>query len=402
MVSVTGKETRKETSGKSKKPPVFILIVAAFVLLVIGAFFIKGRGGSHTVDVSEYTTVTPEGFDGYGKIGVKVDEDSLKESLMSEKGDLEESAVNDFVYSLEVKPSASSDLSNGDEITMSLAYDKNVAEVNKIKVKSDEWKYTVADLKPITEINPFDYADVSYRGISPNGEAVYEAKHIPELDSILSYEFDKNTGLSVGDTITLRCTSNDEQLLSNGCVLSEKEKSLTVTDLDRYIEKVNDIDSGSLEIFKSKADAQVTPYVSRISNDEWRQMKGDNITYEGMCVLSWHNSEPPMWPNNMSEVVLVYSVDWTNTRPQDDVGYFEKTKLYMPVRFKNVVQYKDGKIDFEGDPEIACDGSNNTMAYYGNQQVNGYDDISRLFSDIARSRSDDYDYEADDLLNSKV
>ncbi len=108
--------------------------------------------------------------------------------LLQEVFELEE-----LIRMIELEICPNEDLSNGDEITVDIYYDNEIAKKQKIRFTGESIKQKVEDPSPILEIDPFENLTVSFSGISPAGYPEYKYNGDDEYISSYSFEIDKTS-----------------------------------------------------------------------------------------------------------------------------------------------------------------------------------------------------------------
>ena len=365
----------------TKKPmnKMFIGVAAVAVAVIAIIAFVATRGVK--LDIEECTEVTTKGYDGNGKISIDIDEDALSWELMDAEYISAEQEAS-FLDSIEVVASEDEGLSNGQEIKLAVKYNEKLAKKLKVKVKKTEWKYKVENLDEVEEIDPFDYIEVSFKGIAPNGTASITTKDISSTYGCLSYQADTVKGLSNGDEITIECTSDEKTYIDRGYKFTETSKKYTVEGLQAYVAAPSDIDKKTMETLQTEAADIVSAYLEEQSTD--RQVNNSGLNYEGSLVLM--RKEFSGWSSN-NEVILIY----TTTVSGGEDGDIDPTVIYYPIRFENVVINEDGEIEYEKVGKAYMADTN--IEFGWGFRLEGYEDSSKMASDLAKSKTDQFTYE---------
>lgn len=367
-------EAAKKTSKK-----LFIGAGAAVVAVIALVAVVSNK--SVKLDVEENTTITASGFDGNGTLDINIDKEALGWELM-DADYIPEDQESALLDSIEVVPSDKEGLANGDEVTLKVKYQESLAKKLKVKVKKTEWKYKVENLDEVEEIDPFDYIEVSFKGIAPNGTASVTTKDISSTYGCLSYQADTVKGLSNGDEITIECTSDEKTYIDRGYKFTETSKKYTVEGLQAYVAAPSDIDKKTMETLQTEAADIVSSYLEEQSTD--RQVNNSGLNYEGSLVLM--RKEFSGWLSN-NEVILIY----TTTVSGGEDGDIDPTVIYYPIRFENVVINEDGKIEYEKVGKAYMADTN--IEFGWGFRLEGYEDSSKMASDLAKSKTDQFTYE---------
>lgn len=145
---------RQEGISKKKiKSSTIIIIIASVLVAVglgIGGYLLFGNSGGDEVDL-ESLVYTPSayGYDGHGEMDMEmyIDEEKMNAYLGTIKNDERRSAVKGVLLTVLYYPDNCEKLSNGDEITITAEYDKEMAKDIELKVINDTFTYTVEGLE---------------------------------------------------------------------------------------------------------------------------------------------------------------------------------------------------------------------------------------------------------------
>lgn len=377
-VSSTTNNGSKQTSGLGLK------IGGAAVAVVAIAAIAFGIANSGTkVDMEANTIIEVTGYDGNGKLSIDVDEESIYWDLEGTK--LTEDQIEKLVESIKVEASEDKKLSNGQEITITAKAKGDMDKKLKVKLKNTEWKYTVEDLDEVEVIDPFEYVEVSFSGTAPNGSASFDVKQVPDL-GYLDYELDNNKELSNGDKVTLTCKTDETKVNDLGYSFKETSKEYTVEGLTSYIASPADIDEEALSRMQTEATDTINAYLEE--HPKQYEVTNTDLQYEGSLVLMKKNYSG--WGSN-NEVIIIYSTQFSG----GEKNLMGET-IYFPIRFRNVVKYEDGTIDYDSMEKAYSDNSG--VIYHSFWELAGYSDTTSMFSDLARSKTDEYTYEVSDDL----
>ncbi len=387
-------------SNKGKLPlgkiiPIVLVVVAIFVVIGI----LKSNAQKISLDPEKIVLITAEGYDGYGTAKITVDKEVIENAIDEKNSDITEKQKSTFLGSVSVTASETSNLSNGQEITLTLKYNEDIAKENKISFTKDEWEYKFgdSDFDEIKKIDPFseEYITASFTGVSPSARAEFQTYPVNSEIGTLYYVFDKTDNLKIGDTITVTCKSDEDSLVKRGYALTEKEHTYTITesDVDLYIESPDMIDEDSLASMKKEAE----DIINKALVDYEEKVTMGDLTFEGVAVRS---AKGEVYSNH-NFVYLIYSLDCTSlSDPNSDEfdiagSYFDPLTLYFPIEFRDVVKYRDGTIT----PDyIEKNLPNTDVAYdywWGWKYLKGYKDAKSMFTEIIRKYTDSYNYALD-------
>ncbi len=391
-----GGMTRVKSSGsgsgfKTKE----ITIIAVVAILLIGVIIAISlfRSNKAAIDMEKFVSFEASGFDGNGTIRMDVMRDEITDFIEENYEKLEENEVYKIVNSIDVKPSKTEKLSNGEEITIKVKYNTKYLDEKKVKIAKDEWthKFGENDFEPIKEIDPFDekYVTVEFSGVAPDVDVRINASQISSDIGTLSYETDYDNGaLNVGDSITIKCRNDDDRLLNRGYKLTRKENTYTVRqeDVDQFVSSLDMIDEDTLAVMKKEAEDIINSKAVAEKDVSYVGPK-----YEGMAILN--RKQTSGYYSGDNQVYLIYSIDWTSeSDPNTDEGrltYFEPITTYFPVQFSKVIKYRDGKVVWDNvDKYIRTNDIRSSWYEY----LIGYKDSDTMLTEIIRTKTDNYDY----------
>lgn len=385
-----------EKSKKKSKLPLILIAGVALVAVAVGAVFgikkltkppIEGGTSFKLLDIYDCVTVKTEGYDGAGVLEVAVDNGAIEEMLEDDYYELSSSDAEEIAYSISVNPAQTDSLSNGQEVLMTVGGNTEIMTQNGIRLKEFSWNYQVAGLTPVKEINPFDYVDITYEGISPYAKVNLEKKIFYNEVEDLTYEISKSEGIVKGDELTVTCTNDPQIFLENGIKLTETTKTFTVDNIKSFIKTPEELNDAVIQRMKTESEDSIGALLEEAHNDK-RPVNNTGLKYEGLFVMtgkSYRNSG-----NN--EVILVYSTQISSERLQP-------TTVYYPFRFFDVVEYEDGIIDYgRYDAAYGHDSDLYPFGYAYEQGFWGFSDSTTMFSVLARSRTDEYTYEVSEDL----
>ncbi len=393
-------ETAARLKLKKKKrfPAKLVLVLVAIVAVVAGAFAIKkmiappitGSSNFALFSIKEFVSYTAEGYDGIGVLTVTVDTEGIEDKLDRGEFDMSSSDAAAVAESITITPAETENLSNGQEVMMRVSGDTEILKEYGIIFKESSYAYVVQGLTEVEAINPFDFVDVTFTGISPMAEARFEAKKVNSDFGELSYEFEESGRLKIGDEVVLKCMEDETYYLERGYRLSEMERSYTVEGVSAYIVTEDEINDTALLRMKKEAEDYINAYLEEEKIDS-RPVNNTGLRYLGLLILT----KKEMESDRNNEVILVYTTNISSAQ-------LSSTAVYYPYRFYDVVEYSDGTIDY-GDKGPAYDTDSEVFphGYAYESAFKGFTDKTTMFTKLARSRTDEYTYEVGKELESE-
>ncbi|WP_026835538.1 hypothetical protein [Eubacterium xylanophilum] len=385
---------------KSKKAIIIGAAAVAFVILLTVIILVVTH--KKTINLQDYTKVTFEGYDGYGKakldfdnskfnvdvanaVGININSDAKLDNISSLVSNIEElGKYEKAVSSVSKKLDKTEGLKNGDVVTVSFTYNNDIAGDYKIKYKGEPMTFTVSGLNEVKEVDPFANLKVEFTGISPNVSVKTENSATEDALKTISFDIEKRYGLKLGDKFTIKANASEQFTEQYGIKLSSTEKEYTVDKVDAYITKADDIKgTKALEDMKKQAKDSIKSYLATNKKD----FKASGLSYAGFYFLSAKNDSS--W-GNKNLVYIIYSATVKAKKPNK----FKTSKVYFPLEFRDVLKYADGTLYVKLDSTNILGSTGLTYGWFGN--VNGYRKTSDMKNDLAISKKSNYD---DDTSN---
>lgn len=218
---------------------VMIPVVVLTVLLILKfTVFTKEE-----LSLARYAIVGVEGFDGNAKATVALDDTGLYKALCGKDAtDADRQEYEEFVNSVTCFIDKNDKLSNGDNIKVSVEYDKEVADRLGVRVDITEREYRVSGLRTGVELDLFEDVKIITGGISPFVYVTCINESDDEYLKSLEYTIDKTSGLAIGDEITITCNIDKDRAESLNYYYDTNELKYTITVADAYVNDLNGID----------------------------------------------------------------------------------------------------------------------------------------------------------------
>lgn len=347
--------------------------------------------GKTAVKLNDYIVITSEGYDSLGTASYTFDsskfiKDYSKKIKTSKSGSSElgyypgwapAELLLDFCVNHHLDKS--SNLSNGDEITLEWDCEDALAEeLFNVKLKYSDIKHTVNNLEKVSSFDPFNYVVVEYTGTAPNGTANLIKNYDREEMQYVDFTIDKKSGLNNGDVITVTAKIHgyvDSFVEKYGTVLNPAEKQYTVYGLESYVLSFDSVSEEALERMRSQAEDDYSSYMAKTWNDK---EKLHALTYVGNYFLTLKDG----WTGNNNYIYLVYKCDVSSDGLPLSYYYFRK--------FQNLKLSSDGEciVDLTKGETPSNKVYNENKYYY-----HGYATLEELFKDCVQSQLSWYTYE---------
>jgi hypothetical protein len=383
------------------RKPVNKGLVAGIAAVVVVVAIIIGIAVNHKskIDLADYTEVSFSGYDTYGKATIQFDEEALLTDLEKKAKNIKKSSdvdLEDYDWSdlmsdiggltgyyelcedLDWTLDKDSNLSNGDEVTVSYTFNNDVAKKYGIKFVGKDKTFEVSGLEEIREVDPFADVTVDFSGTAPDVYAEVVNNSSDEAVESLYFYLDKSSGISKGDTVVVSVEYDEDYLLEEyGCKLTSTSKEFTCDSVDAYITDGNDIGDTVLEQMQSQSQDTIEAYFAQ--NADYISVK--DLKYEGYYFLS--AKDQSIW-GAKNIMYVVYS---GKVSSEEEDG-FKTSTVYFPIEFENVIKYADGT-DYVDLNSAEIEGST-SLEFDWWSSVRGYEKISNMKNDLVTSRKTDY------------
>ena len=369
--------------------------------LLVGAMGLLTGCGSTTVQLNKYVKIEASGYESMGTASYSFDYDAFEKDYsgkiklnskssdeISALGLLSGESIEDILLDVCVsqKLDHTEGLSNGDVVTLKWNCEDTLAdEYFNCKLDYSDITYTVSGLEEVDSFNPFDYVEVSFSGISPNGSVTITPNYDQAEIQYINFTSDKISGLKNGDTITVKAymsVPTDTFVEKFGSVPEKTEETYTVDSLSFYVSSIEDIPQDMMEKMISQGEDAFRAYVA----NEWDKPENlISVTFAGDYFLTAKTGQNAS-TNNM--LYLVYKIQATNTEPEQTVDF------YYYVVFDDIIKLSDGtcSVDLSGYrlPSSGWDGSETFKV--GDYLYKGYEKIDSLFNNCVVTKIDKYEY----------
>ncbi len=294
-------------------------------------------------------------------------------------------------------------LTNGDNIEFAWSVnEEKLTEKYPVTLIYSDMEYTVSGLEELKDFDPFEYIEVSFSGIAPDGQLLINTdNNIPIKD--IYFNAESFYGLSNGDIVTVTADhgSLEDLCLDNGYKLVKTSQEYTVEGLNYYAEELGQIPEELMEAMNRQAEDMLTAYYSE--RPVVKSIKSTEL------LGHWFISEKEGFePDIHNSLYCVYKVALNISGYQvknKDKGIINTTQAYYIF-----VQFNDIKIMADGSGDVDLNGCEITEAaknkvntgYYHpdswtwlvGDEVRGYEDLDSMFSECVSSNIDEYNYES--------
>ena len=336
----------EEAPKAKKKKGLWILIpviLLALAGIAVGVVIFFGSLKRQEVDLSDAVTFKVTGYSGYGVAEVALNEEALEEKyedLISEHTKIRWSKFIEEVDLLEYEVTELSGLSNGDKITLTWEYDKELAaEEYKVDILCESIEYTVTGLTEVKKVDPFEDFTVTFDGVSGDGYANIDIEGYPDYRNYFNYEVSNRYSLSNGDTVEITFdVSKYKDFVAEqfGYELYPTKKSYTVEGLTEYVWTDEQVTEATVKPMAAAAEKHIYDHINRYWDEESSVKK--------LACVGHFISRPDSMDDSVKNVIgLIYKVNANVFVEERNL----EVEYYFPILFKNVVLGEDGAFVFQ-------------------------------------------------------
>ena len=333
-----------EKTKKAKKSPggLITATIVGVIAVLIAVLVIKSA--TSAIPLDEYVVFETSGYNGYGSVRVRVDWDAVEEKY-GDKVSYTEKARADYggflsfmtpvdllADCIKVKADVEENFSNGDVITFTWEVDEDLHEYLDCKIKAEGGTYTVSGLEEIATFDAFSDLNVSFTGAGPNGKVNYEYMG-NELRN-RNFSCSTSSGLKNGDTVTISITNTNMESLAEkyGRVPEKLEQEYVVSGLSEYVTAYSELSFDYISALKDEAKEIIRTNYAESSNSRSSLSSLEYVGYVFNVAKEGSGNS-----GSFNELFLVYSGTVSSSS-----GRFNKTELYFPVLFSDIVNGESG------------------------------------------------------------
>lgn len=190
---------------------------------------------SHGLNITKYISAQYDGINGYAKAKFTFDKEAFYKDLSN--GETKSDKLVSYRKLADSVAVTSSDttISNGENISLNINYDKDAMKSTGYHIKKDSYTYKASGIAEGKSVNLFKDISVKINGISPEATAIVLNNSTDEYLKTLQYKTDKSTGLANGDQIMITCEVSAEELAAHGYVTNGTSVMYKVSGLSTYV-----------------------------------------------------------------------------------------------------------------------------------------------------------------------
>ena len=367
---------------------------------------LTGCGGASTeINLSDYIVFDSAGYETYGTAecwfdtasytkdidAIFAEKDMWNESKYSqEQMELAEGLYRSYFVPIADKTSG---LSNGDHVEVTTEYTADQYKDIGIRLTGGNDSYEVSGLEPLKDFDPFSDLQVIFNGVSPLCTASLSGTR-----DDLMYTVSQDTGLSLGDTITVKISFNGGQDFSDftamtGLVPTATEKSYVVENVPHYPTNIAEIPDS----MKMKMDKTARDSIKNMEETDW----GGYYELSGVDFLGYYYVTPKrinLYQETDYKLYMVYRIKVVleNGDPYEFYNYW---------CFKDISILPDGTCTCNLDDYEICEdevsirdatpkATKNGGSPWSFTVYRGYKSLDAIFNQQIAKYTDLYDYES--------
>lgn len=239
-----------------------ICISALFLILLCAGC------GKIEYSVKDFADVTVIGYTEHGTLSIKVNDVAVNKIYADGKKDKTAALrfADTFKFTYDGQDDEDSYFSNGDIVTINVAYDESLAASLGLTFVDSSFDYTVDGLQDKQELSPFDGLSVKFSGVSPYGTIQLDKSNCIQyvIDNV-TFTCDQYD-LSNGDKVVVYAEFSEEQAERSGYVFTEDVKKYTVVGLPKYVKSLSGV---TYDTTTAKMHKMVETYISE-SEDSYK------------------------------------------------------------------------------------------------------------------------------------
>ncbi len=367
--------------------------IAAVVLLII--LIVVFTQSKKTINLEDYAKIEITGCNTKGTASIEFDYDKFTQDVIAIT---KEKSVDNVSWedlfdlywledSFDMELDKTEGLSNGDKVTLTFTYNNKTLKSHGIKFKGNKITSEVKGLEEIKTVDPFKNISVEFSGVDGQVEAVVVNSWKDNYLDTLSCSLDKNTGISVGDTVTVTINASEENAANNGYAFKKTTKKFTCESADSYMNSLSQLNEKDLEKIKSQC---VDVIKSQVGTSNTYVI--DELQYEGEYLLI--NKQLDTYWHTANKLYLVYS---TTISSKKEPASFETQKAYIVVGYEDILVKENGDIECdlsEGKIIRGYDNFEGTWYSFEYGFLNG----TSMYETIIQKNLTDYTYEISENL----
>ncbi|MGN0480922.1 MAG: hypothetical protein ACI4EV_05065 [Lachnospiraceae bacterium] len=370
---------------KNKKNKIIISVI--FVVTGFIGIVFAGIDFNNKYNIREFVITTVTGLDGRGKVTCEIDSEKLLEKISEgEKNAVIILKYKNLIDTIKITIDGNNgELKNGDRVNATVSYDEELLKENKIEFENNTFEIKIENLSEGKKIDIFEKIDVVVAGISPLAYANVQNNWDDEFMSKLKFSLDKTNRIARGDTITVMCTTSEEEFLENGYIPEAMTKEYVVKAANSYIDSSQDIDE-------------------TVMNEIWQEIKlaihRETVDMSFRILYKATGNEKYLYQYNREEVVLVEPGGVYYLKKKDDTAEGADNYIIFLARAQitNQTETVDVYFGFEySEASKDNEGKFNLSHISGEEKYICSSLLDKVYNQMIDSRKNAYSVESLDI-----
>lgn len=355
---------------RRRRVKVTVFTSVLFFLVIAAGITFKLMLPYETWNLSEFYTVSFEGYNTEGSVSLVLDEAALDAAMATLRADYKDSLIHihdcsdsdydSFKQSINASVITQGHLMNGSKVLIAFSCDNELAHKLRVNITGTSLQTTVTGLVNAVKLSADDIfanLNVTFRGISPNVTmSLTNTSSDPFLSQIVFNPVEIKEHYSVGEAVTVRAFYNQDEALKYHYSIDEDSQNClreyTVTSDSAYISDPSELPASVVEEAVSAGlsafndaneygvrifcEANLVPvYINKQATFEW--VKPSFRSAYLKCVRSEYAGS---LGHHYNDLDIIYSVSITQANGVT-------CPCYAVVRFSDIIVNSDGSITYD-------------------------------------------------------
>lgn len=352
------------------------------IILLILMSVITGCTKKQIINFKNTVNFNFTGYNSMGKVNVEIDENIYNDKEFLEQLFPDSSLkrakkkLMDLMENTEYVLSQESNLSNGDEVIVTVEYDKDILEDSDIEIRNKEFTIVVEGLVDCMELDPFEKLEITYIGVSPYIEASIDST---KCDSMVNQyvQFNiENNYLRNGDTFTVSAVYNEHDAEEYGFKITSDTHTYTVEKQPEYVTSLEGLDLKSLE---SELDDKLTVTTTANTGDS----RFAHVSF-------WGSFQSIIEQKHIASYLITLKPSFEEKYSTGFFGGYKYNRYIKIYEYTIDIKNKEKTIYVAVCADNINKSTDNVISWDAELDSWGYDDYDRLVNELITSNKEFY------------